>query len=47
MRNILVQRYLGIEVDIVWSVVVKDLPDLKPKIQAILRELTGQNGRAG
>jgi uncharacterized protein with HEPN domain len=36
MRNILAHRYFGIDVDIVWSAVEHDLPDLKQKIEAIL-----------
>jgi uncharacterized protein with HEPN domain len=38
MRNILVHHYFEIDKDIVWSVVEKDLPELKAKIQAILGE---------
>jgi uncharacterized protein with HEPN domain len=39
MRNILVHHYFGIDVDAIWSVVEKDLPELKRNLQAILREL--------
>ncbi len=39
MRNILVHHYFGIDPDAVWSVVERDLPDLKLNVQAILREL--------
>ena len=38
MRNILVHTYFGIDVDVVWSVVVNDLPDLKQKIENVIRE---------
>jgi uncharacterized protein with HEPN domain len=38
MRNILVHNYFGVDVDVVWAVVERDLPDLKNKIQAILQE---------
>ncbi len=38
MRNILVHNYFGVDVDVVWAVVERDLPDLKHKIQAILQE---------
>lgn len=37
-RNVLVHDYLNIELDIVWNVVMKDLADLKPKIEALLGE---------
>ena len=36
MRNILVHNYLGIDLDIVWSVIDKDLPELKLLIKAVL-----------
>jgi uncharacterized protein with HEPN domain len=38
MRNILVHTYFGIDVDVVWAVVVNDLPDLKQKIENAIRE---------
>ena len=39
MRNVLVHEYFGIDLDIVWRVVERELPDLKRKIEAILKEL--------
>jgi uncharacterized protein with HEPN domain len=39
MRNILVHHYFGIDTDAVWSVVERDLPELKLNIQAILKNL--------
>jgi len=42
MRNVLVHEYFGIDLDIVWRAVTHDLPALKRKIQAILRELGGK-----
>jgi len=39
MRNILVHHYFGIDVDVVWAVVERDLPDLKLRIETILREV--------
>jgi uncharacterized protein with HEPN domain len=38
-RNVLVHDYLGIDVERVWDVVEKDLPDLKAKVASILRGL--------
>lgn len=38
MRHILVHRYFKIDRDLVWSVVVGDLPELKQRIEAILEE---------
>ncbi len=36
MRHILVHRYFEIDRDLVWSVVVGDLPQLKQRVEAIL-----------
>ena len=36
MRNVLVHEYFGIDLDEVWATVVRDLPDLKGKIQTLL-----------
>lgn len=38
MRNILVHNYFGIDVDVVWAVIVNELPSLKEKTMAILQE---------
>ena len=39
MRNVLVHAYFRIDVAEVWRVVQSDLPDLRLKVEAILREL--------
>ena len=39
MRNILVHHYFGIDKDAVWSVVERDLPELKLNIETILKRL--------
>lgn len=38
MRNILVHQYFEIQFDRVWDVVTKDIPDLKEKLNEILKE---------
>ena len=37
-RNVLVHDYLGLNVERVWEVIQNDLPDLKRKIDAMLRD---------
>lgn len=37
MRNILVHNYFEVDIDIVWSVLEKDLPDLKTKVESALQ----------
>lgn len=39
MRNILVHHYFGIDEDAVWSVIEKDIPELKFNIETILKTL--------
>lgn len=39
MRNILVHHYFGIDTDAVWSVVERDLPELKLNVETILKGL--------
>jgi uncharacterized protein with HEPN domain/predicted nucleotidyltransferase len=42
MRHILVHDYFVIDTDIVWDAVERDLPDLKAKIERMLRKLEGK-----
>lgn len=37
MRNVLVHNYFGIDLDVVWSVVEHDLPELQRYIEALLK----------
>jgi uncharacterized protein with HEPN domain len=46
MRNILVHHYFGIDLDAVWQVVERDLPDLKLNAQVILRSISDTNDEA-
>lgn len=39
MRHILVHEYFGIDTELVWQVIVKDIPALKVKITEIIRQL--------
>jgi uncharacterized protein with HEPN domain len=39
MRHILVHDYFVIDIDIVWDAVDRDLPDLKDKVEGLLRVL--------
>ncbi len=38
MRDILIHEYFGVDLDLVWNVVKKDLPGLKQKIFRILEK---------
>ena len=39
IRNILIHEYFGIDFDLLWNVLKKDLPDLKRKISKILEKI--------
>lgn len=39
MRNILVHNYFGIDVEVVWLVVERDLQNLERQVEAILKDL--------
>lgn len=41
VRNILVHSYFEVDTAIVWNVVAKDIPDLKPRVEAALQQLPG------
>ncbi|SPF43495.1 Nucleotidyltransferase [Candidatus Sulfopaludibacter sp. SbA4] len=38
LRNVIVHEYFGVDIDVVWGVVERDLPSLKGRIQEILGE---------
>lgn len=39
LRNRIIHGYFRIDYSIVWNVIVSDLPDVEPKISALLRNL--------
>lgn len=36
-RNVLIHDYVAVDIDIVWTAVERDLPELRVQIQAILK----------
>ena len=40
-RDKIIHHYFGIDLNTVWDIVKKDLPDLKGKIKSILEEAKG------
>jgi uncharacterized protein with HEPN domain len=44
-RDVLIHDYMGIDLDEVWDVVERNLPDLKGKVEAILQELAAEECR--
>lgn len=41
-RDVLIHDYMGLDLDKVWNVVERNLPDLKSKILLILQELENE-----
>jgi uncharacterized protein with HEPN domain len=39
MRDTLIHRYFGVNLDLVWQVVAKDLPEFQTEIESILNTL--------
>jgi uncharacterized protein with HEPN domain len=39
MRDKLIHEYFGVDLEIVWQVIKKDLPSVKPLIMVVLEEL--------
>ena len=39
MRNFLVHEYFGLDLNEIWRSVEKEIPELKPKIEAFLERL--------
>jgi len=39
MRNILVHDYFGIDLEAVWSVFERDLPELKRRIKDVIEKI--------
>ena len=42
-RNVLAHQYFGIDLEAVWEVVVRDLPELKKKVLEIMEPATGND----
>ncbi len=42
MRHILVHEYFGISIQLVWQIILKDMPELKTKVEQVLSSLKSQ-----
>lgn len=41
LRNVLVHDYLGVNLERIWDIIERDVPDLQRTVEAILRESDG------
>ena len=39
LRDIIIHAYFNVDLDIMWNIIKKDIPDLKEKIQKIKKDL--------
>ena len=39
MRDRLIHEYFGVKLDVVWNTAKEEIPELKPGLQQILKEL--------
>ena len=39
-RDILIHEYFGVDLDLVWEIIKRDLPELREKIKKILEEIS-------
>ena len=39
LRNIVIHEYFGVDLDIIWRIVTKDIPETKPLIKELLKDL--------
>ncbi|MCX6688625.1 MAG: DUF86 domain-containing protein [Methanoregula sp.] len=44
LRNRIIHGYFRIDYSIVWNVIVRDLPEVEPKISALLKRLNSRSG---
>ena len=41
LRNLVAHEYFGVDKSIIWEIAKKDLPEIKPKIELLLKNLGG------
>lgn len=44
MRDKIIHDYLDVDTEIVWHVITKRIPDLRPLLEQVLQELQAENG---
>ena len=42
LRDIVTHEYFGIDEDIIWDVVHNKIPELKPEVETIIKEILDQ-----
>jgi uncharacterized protein with HEPN domain len=39
LRNMVIHEYFGVDLSIIWSIITKNLPETKPKIENLLERI--------
>ena len=39
LRNIAIHEYFGVDLNIIWEIITKNLPETKPRIETMLKSL--------
>jgi len=47
MRNILVHEYQNVDLDLVWSTIERDLPQIQMELKKMLPKASDEGSRAG
>jgi uncharacterized protein with HEPN domain len=40
LRNVTIHEYFGVDLNIIWEIITKNLSETKPKIEAMLKDLS-------
>lgn len=40
LRDVLIHDYMGVDIQAVWEIIEKNIPDLKVKLDKIIQEMT-------
>lgn len=46
LRNITIHEYFGVDLNIIWEIITKNLPETKPKIEAMLKGFSDSSLRS-
>lgn len=42
LRNIAIHEYFGVDLEIIWEIITRNLPETKPKIEAMLKSFNDE-----
>jgi uncharacterized protein with HEPN domain len=45
LRNVVIHSYFGVDLSIVWEIITKNIPEVKPLIEKVLKELNEKDDK--